>query len=111
MILRDDIFQKRLVNFQLVAPLLEGDAKHILVFHRRRAIGRVDLHDVVVPLALPLEHLERFRLIAGGNHAIGYLAGNELCRGHIAGLGESNPVAVGGHTIRAARTRIGISER
>ena len=111
MILRDNVFQKRFVDFELVAPLLEGDAKHILVLHRRGAVGRVDLHNVVIALSLALEHLERFRLITGGDHTIGHLAGDELCRGHVAGLGEGNPVAVGGHPVRSACTRIGVGER
>ena len=45
----DDVVEQALVDFAVVAPLLEGDAENILLLQRRGSIGRVDLHDVVVP--------------------------------------------------------------
>ena len=109
LLLRNDVFQQLLVDFQLVAALLKGHAEHILVLHRSRTVIGIDLHHVVGTLTLRLENLQGFVRIAGGNDAVRNLAREKGSRLLVTHVGESNPVAVGGHTVRAAGT--GVSRR
>ena len=56
LVLRRDISQQAFVQFDFVASLFERDAEYILVFDRGRAVGRVDLDDVVRPFPFVLQY-------------------------------------------------------
>ena len=49
-ILCHQVGQQRRINFEVIASLLEGDAKDILVFLHRRNVGRVNFHNIVSAL-------------------------------------------------------------
>ena len=107
----DDIAEKIVSDDQFVALLLEGDAEYILALQLFRLIGGVDLDDVVIALALGFEDFEGFRLIAGGDHAVGHLGLDELCGRDVAHVGQGDPVAKAGHAVRAAGARVGAGQR
>ena len=102
----DDVVQHLRVDLQFVAALLKRDAENVLVLDRRRLVIRVDLHDVVVALALRLEDRERFLRVARGDDAVRDLAGEQRRGLLVADVGERRPIAVGGHSVRAARSRV-----
>ena len=106
----DDVFKQTLVQLQRVAPLLEGNAKAHLALQRRRHVIFVDLDDVVIALALAAKDLQRFRLVAGGDDAVGHFPGNEFGRGYVADVAQRDKIAVGGKTVGAAGARVGAGE-
>lgn len=64
-----------------------------------------------LPAALFLQNFQCLGLVAGSDHAVGNLAGNQLRRGHVAHVAQGDEIAEGGHAIRAARAGIGIGQR
>ncbi len=107
----DDVLEKGVVDLELVAPLLKGDPEDVLVLDRRGGVIRIDSDDVVAALALGLQHFERLVGIAGRDDAVGHLARKQLGGLHVAGVGERDPVAVGGHAVGAARARVSARDR
>ena len=104
--LRHDIREQLPVDFKVVAALFEGDAEHLLaLLHFGHVVG-IDLNDVVVALALLLQDLQGFGLIAGGDDAVGHFPLDHLGGGHVAHVAQGNPVAEGAHTVCAAGTGI-----
>ena len=99
------------VDGQLVAALLKGDAVHLLVFHRGGLVVGVNGHHIVVALFLAGQNGQSLRLITGGNDAVRDLMLDELCGGHIADIGEGDPVAKGGHTVSTAGTGVSAGQR
>ena len=71
----------------------------------------IDGDHVVVAFLLAGQDCQCFRLVARGNDAVGHLVLDELCGGHIADVGQSNPVAEGGHAVRTAGTGVGAGQR
>ena len=65
--LRHDIREQLPVDLKVVAALLEGDAEDLLGFLYFGHVVRVDLHDVVVALALGLQDLQGFGFIAASD--------------------------------------------
>ena len=110
-VLGDDVFQQICVDLEFVAPLLEGDAEHLFALDGVGAVIGMDLDDVVSPLPLPLQNFQRLGRIAGGDDAVGYLAGDDARRDLVALVGEGDPVAEGRHPVRAARAGVGAGER
>ena len=68
-----------LVDREIVSALLEGHAEHFLVLDLRRLVVRVDLHDIVIALALGLEDFECLRRIARCDNAVRDLACDQRC--------------------------------
>ena len=99
------------VDGQLVAALLKGDAVHLLVFHRGGLVVGVNGHHIVVALFLTGQNGQSLRLITGGNDAVRDLMLDELCGGHIADIGEGDPVAKGGHAVSTAGTGVSAGQR
>ena len=63
------------------------------------------------PLLLTLEDRERFGGIGGRDDAVGDFALDDV-RGHlVARVGQGDPVAEGGHSVRPSGARIGAGER
>ena len=96
-----------LVDLQLVAALLKGDAEHILVLHRGGDIVGVDLHHIVAALTLLLQDLQGLVGIAGGDDAVGHLPLQQQSGFLVAHIGQGSPVAIGGHPVRATGSGIG----
>ena len=108
---RGPVFQHGGLQLDVVVPLLEGDAIAHLALQRSGPVSGIDLHHVVSALALVFEDFQRFRFVAGRDDPIRYLAGDQLGRGHIAGVAQGDVIAEGGHAVRAARARIRAGER
>ena len=109
-VFRHDLAEQLAVDFEIVAALLEGDAEDLLALLRLGHVGRVDLHDVVGAVALAFEQLQGFGRIAGGDDAVGDLALDDPRGGHVAGLGQGDPVAEGAHAVGAPCPRVGAGE-
>ena len=103
--------QQLRVDFEIVAALLKGDAEHLLALLRIGHEIGIDLHDVVIALALGFEDLQRFGLVAGGDDAVGHLALDHLRGGHVAHVAERHPVAEGAHAVGAAGAGVGAGQR
>ena len=110
LVLRDDVREHVLIDHEIVASLLEGDAEHVLVLRRGGQIVRIDLHDVVVALFLGFQDLQRLVGVARGDDAVGHLI-LEVARGRsVAGVGQRRPVTVGAQAVNAARADVGAGD-
>ena len=110
LVLGGQVFQQAPVDFQLVAALLKGDAEHVLVLHRGGLVLGVNLHHVVAALALLLQDGQGLIGVAGGDDAVGHLPLQQQSGLLVAHVGESRPVAVGGHAVRAPGGGIGAGQ-
>ena len=108
--IRYHVGKQLFIHAQLVSPLLEGDAVHLLSLDFSRTVIRIDLDHIVVPLFLLFQNFQRLRRVAGSDHTIGNLSLDEFCRVHIADVGQGNKISEGGHPVRAARPRIGAGQ-
>ena len=112
LILGDPVVQHGVgVNDQLVAALLEGDAVHLLMLDGSGLIGGVDSDHIVVALLFAGQNGQCLRLVARGDDAVGHLVLDQLCGGHIADVGQGDPVAEGRHPVCAAGAGVGASQR
>ena len=106
-VLGHDVGEQGLIDFEVVAALLEGDAEDVLVLLGSGDIVRVDLNHVVVALLLGFEDLQGLVGIAGGNDAVGDLILEVLRSGGIAHIGQGRPVAVRAQPVGAPGPDIG----
>ena len=93
-VLGHDVGEQGLIDFEVVAALLEGDAEDVLVLLGSGDVVRVDFNHIVVALLLGFEDLQGLVGIAGGNDAVGDLILEVLRSGGIAHIGQGRPVAV-----------------
>ena len=93
-VLGDNLAEERVVDLQIVAPLLKGNAKHVFQLYFRGNILRVDLHDVIAAFALFQQNLHRLFGVARRDYAVGDLAGKDGRRRLVAHIGQGRPVAV-----------------
>ena len=108
LVLRGDVPEEsRVVETDLVAPLLEGDAEHLLALHGLGAVGGVNLDDVVRSLALLAQNLQGLFRVVGGDDAVGDLAFQQQRRGLVARVGQRHEVAVRAHAVGTAGAGIG----
>ena len=110
LVLRDDVGEQVLVDLEVVAALLEGDAENVLVLLGSGDIVRVDLHHVVVALLLGLQDLQGLVGITGGNDAVGDLVLQVPGGGGVAHIGEGRPVAVRAQAVGAPGTDVGTGD-
>ena len=99
--------QRLRIEGALVARLLQGHPEHRAAFHRRRPVVRVDLQHVVAATLLGRQQLQRRRLVAGGDDAVGHLRTDQARRRLVHRVAEGNPVAVGTDAVGAAGARVG----
>ena len=110
LVLGDDVVQELSVNFEVVPPLLEGDAIDLLLLLLRRDIVRVNGHHIVAALPLGLQDFQGFLAVAGGNDPVGHLPGDEGSGKGVTGIGQSDPVPKGTHPVGATGPGIGASQ-
>ena len=110
LVLRDDVGEQVLVDLEVVAALLEGDAENVLVLLGSGDIVRVDLHHVVVALLLGLQDLQGLVGITGGNDAVGDLVLQVPGGGGVAHIGEGRPVAIRAQAVGAPGTDVGTGD-
>ena len=110
LIFGDDVLQKGLVDLEVVASLLEGNAEDVLLFLRGGNVGGVDLYDVVLAALFRLQDGERLLTERGGNDAVGDFALEILGGGGVALVGECGPVAVGAEAVRTAGADVGAGD-
>ena len=107
---RHDVSQQRAVDPEIVPPLLEGHAEHLLALDRLGDVFGVDLDYIIIALALGLQYLERLFGIIGGDHTVADLALQQRGGQLVAGIRERDPVAEGAHTVGAAGACVGAGE-
>ena len=111
LVLAHDVCESLLGHLVLVATLLEGHTEYLLVLDRIRAVARVDLDDVIVPLLLRLQDLECLLRIVWGNDAIRHFAVDDASGRRITGIRQGDEVAIRRHTIDATCSRICAGKR
>ena len=111
LVLGDDVVQELPVNFEVVPPLLEGDAIDLLLLLLGGDVIRVNGHHIVAALPLGLQDFQSFLAVAGGNDAVGHLPGNEGSGKRVAGIGQGHPVPKGAHPVGATGPGIGAGQR
>ena len=112
LVLRGHILKKcGVVKGNLVAPLLEADAKHLLGLQRGGAVGRVNLDDAVGALALLPQYLKRLGGVVGGNDAVAHLALDDKGGGAVARVAQGDEVAIARHAVGSACTGISTGHR
>ena len=112
LVLGGNVFEQGgVVETDLVAALLEGDAEDLFALNGSGTVGRVDLDDVVGAFALVFQNLDGFGRIVGCNHTVAHLALEQGGGGRVAGVGESHEVAIRRHAVGSAGTGIGASQR
>ena len=108
LVLGHNVLQHRLIgNVQVLTALLEGHAKDRAGLQRLRLVVGVDLDDGVAALLLGFQHLQRVGVVAGRNDAVGDLVLDQLRGAQVADIGQRDPVAEAGHTVRTAGTGVG----
>ena len=98
------------VDLEVVPSLLEGDAEDLLRLLLGGNVVGVDGHHVVAALALGFQDSQCFLCVAGGDDAVGDLPGDELRGGHVAHVGQGDPVAEGAHPVGASCPGVGAGE-
>ena len=107
---RDVLEQGRVVQFDLVAPLLEGDAEHLFVFHGGRHVVRVNLDDVVGAFALFAQDLERFFRVVRRYDPVAHLSLDEGGGGGVARVAQGDEVAIARHAVGPACACVGAGQ-
>ena len=83
---RDVLHEHGLIDFQLVAALLECYSKHIFIFLFGGLVALVDFYDVVGALPLGFKYLERLVGVTRRDNAVGNLTLDKPCRLHVANV-------------------------
>ena len=95
LVLRGNIGKKGgIAQVHLVTTLLEGYAKHLLVLDGSRAVGGVDLDNIVGAFAFCLQYVEGLGGKVGGNNAVAYLALDKGGGSNVASVAQGYKVAV-----------------
>ena len=107
----DVLEELRIVQTNLVASLLEGNAEHLLVLYRCGHVSGVYLYHVVCALALCLQNLDSLGSEVGCDYAVAHLTLDECGCGSVASVAKSHEVAVRAHAVGAAGTCISACNR
>ena len=106
----DNVIQQLPVNAVVVAPLLEGDAEHVLPLDLGGNVICIDLHHVVVALLLLPQDGQGLLGVAGGDDAVGNLALEIVGGVRVADVAEGGPVAVGAEPVSAPGPDVGAGD-
>ena len=108
----DDVGEVGRRDGAVVAALLEGDAEDLAGLERpaarRRGRSRTTAY---LPCFFCAQDLERRRLVAGGDDAVGDLARQHAGGGHVDGVRERDEVAEGAQPVGAAGAGVGGGQR
>ena len=107
---RDVLEECWVVQFHLVATLLEGDTEHLFALDRSRSVVRVDLDDVVSTLALLLQDFDSLWGIARSDDAIAYLTLDEEGCSLVTHVAQCHEVTIRAHTVGTTGTNVGTSQ-
>ena len=99
------------VELDLVAALLEGDAEHLFPLDRLRLVVGVYLDHVIGTLALVFQDFDSLGRIVGSNHTVAHLALQQLGGSGVAGVAESHEVTVARHTVGTTGAGVGTGDR
>ena len=110
LIFGDDIFQQSAIDFKIVPALFEGHAEDLLALQRVGDVIGIDAHHVVRALFLGLQNFQGLGGIARRDHAVGHLALTQPGGGGVAFIGKGDPVAEGGHPVRAPGPGVGAGQ-
>ena len=87
LVLRRDVLEEGIVvELDLIAALLEGDAEHLLALDGLWHVAGVYLNHIIGALALVLQYLNGLRGVVRGNHTVAHLALQQLSRCGVAGV-------------------------
>ena len=95
----------------LVAALLKGDAEHLLALYGRGGIVGIYLDDVIGTLALVMQYLDGLGSIAGSYDTIAHLALDEACGGGVADIAQRYEVTIRAHAVGTAGTGVSTGQR
>ena len=98
-VLGDDVLKQLFADFEVVPPLLEGDAEDLLRLLLGRNVVWVDGHHVVTALALGFQNGQGFVGVAGGDDPVGNLSFDQKSGIFIAGIGKGDEISEGRHTV------------
>jgi hypothetical protein len=111
LVLGGHVFEELWVGeVDVVAALLKGDAKDLLVLNGLGDVVGVYLDDAVGTLALLLEDFQSLGSVVGCDDAVADLALDESCCSLVAGVAEGAEVSVGAHAVGTTCTGIGVSK-
>ena len=105
------VFEQAFIDFNVIVPLLEGDAEHLPALLFLRLILRVDGDDVVAALLLSLQDLQGFVRVTRGDDAIRDLSLDDVRRRRIAHIRQSDEITEGAQTVRTTGTGISTGQR
>ena len=77
LIFSNDVAEQCLIDLEIIASLVESDTKDFLDFLFLRHIIGINSYHIVAALALALQNLKSLFGIAGSNHTIGNLGGDQ----------------------------------
>jgi len=90
--------------------LREGEAEDVAPLCLGGTIGGIDGEDEVAPPALPAQHVQGRRVVAGGDDAVGDLASQEVRGRQIDRVAQGDDIPEGRHPVGPARPRVGGGE-
>ena len=108
---RDVLEESWVVQLHFISSLLESYAKHLFAFNRSRNIVRVNLNDIVGPLAFFAKNLQGFLRIAGSNDAVAHLALDDEGSRLVASITQGNEVTIAAHTVGTTGAGVGTGNR
>ena len=111
LVLGGDVFkQGRIVEFNLVTSLFEGNAKALLSLNGSRLVVRINLNDVIRTLALVFQYLNRLGSIVRSNHTIAHFAlQQQRCR-CVASVAQCYEIAIRRHTVSTSCPGVSTSD-
>ena len=111
LVLGHHVLKQRLVDFEVVATLLEGDAEHVFALNLSGHVRRVDAHHVVLAALLGGQNRKRLVGVARRYDAVGHFLFQIACHVCVARFGKRHPVAVRAQTIGTARADVSAGNR
>mgnify|MGYP001064455127 CR=1 FL=1 len=106
----DVLEECRVVEFHIVASLLECYSVHLFALYWFRYVQRIHLYDVVCTLAFAFQYLQSFWSIVRCNHTVAYLTFDESGCCYVASVAQCHEVAVRTHAVGAAGADVAVLE-
>ena len=111
LVLRGDVLEEGIiVEANLVASLLECDAKHLLALDGVGGVRRINLDDIIRSFTLGFQNLDGLGCIVGGDDAVADFAFDDKCSSGVAGVAQCDEVTIARHAVGSTSTSIGTSD-